>query len=113
MLINRISIYGLSLWACFFLLFTFACGAKTETEYAGVYKAEGSYQGQRSELELNENGQGIWRVGESEETLSWFKKGNQIRLYTRKGGVIVAGIRDEDLEISIGSGQVLLFKRIE
>ena len=45
---------------CVFLLLLLSCGSKAQ--YAGVYQTEKDEQGKRSELELNENGEGSLRT---------------------------------------------------
>ena len=41
---------------------------------------------------MKETGVGVWRVGDDEVTFSWYAKGNELRLNTKNGGVIVADI---------------------
>ena len=106
--------YGNPCWpimVCVFLLLLLSCGSKAQ--YAGVYQTEKDEQGKRSELELNENGEGSWRVGDNVESFTWYPKKNEIRLNTRKGGVIVAKRMDDTLEISLTTGKKLSFKKIE
>lgn len=95
----------------FFLLFTVACSSKSE--FTGTYQTDEADEEMRSELELKEDGEGCWRVGDNEEPLSWYVRGDEIRLNTRKGGVIVAKIQGETLEITLSGGKKLSFRKIK
>ena len=106
--------YRYSYWPfmmCVILVLSFSCGSRAK--YAGIYQTEEADEEKRSELELKENGEGYWRVGENEESFTWHPKKNEIRLNTRKGGVIIAIPIDDTLEISLISGKKLTFKKIE
>ena len=106
--------YKNPLWyafVCLLLVITFSCSSKTE--YAGIYQTGEPEEEMRSELELKDDGEGYWRVGDDEETFSWYPKGDEIRLNTRKGGVIVAKIQGDVLEITLSGGKKLSFKKIE
>ena len=94
-----------------FLIITFSCGSRSD--YAGIYQTDQVDTQKKSELELNEGGDGYWRVGDEEESFSWYRKGNEIRLYTKKGGVIVAKILDHSLEIVLKRGETLNFKKVK
>ena len=88
---------------CLFLIFASACGS--ETQYVGVYKAKFTESEKHSEIELKNDGEGIWRVEDSEESFTWNKKGDEIRLNTRQGGVIVAKIENDALKITLAGGK--------
>ena len=93
------------------LAFIFSCSSRTE--YAGIYQTSEVDKEMRSELELKQNGEGYWRVGDSEELFSWYVKGDEIRLNTRKGGVIVAKKQDNTLVIVLSGGKKLSFRKTE
>jgi hypothetical protein len=95
----------------FFLIFTYSCSSKAD--FAGIYQTDQIEPQKRTELELDAEGEGYWRVGDEEESFSWYRKGDEIRLYTRKGGVIVAKILDGTLEIVLKRGETLHFKKIK
>ncbi len=103
--------YPNPLWlalVCLLLLFSFSCGSKAR--YAGLYKAQES----ESYIELKENGEGVWRVKDNEDSFSWYVKGDEIRLNTKAGGIIVANIQEDDtLEVTLPGGRKMSFKRIE
>jgi len=100
-----------SAFLCVLLISFFSCTSKAE--FAGIYRTDPAASQIQTELELKEDGEGIWRVGDNEETFSWYVKGDQIRLNTRKGGVIVAKIHGDTLDITLTPGKVLSFKKIE
>ena len=96
---------------CLLLVFTFSCSSKAE--YAGLYKAQETESKKHHEIDLNENGEGIWRVEDNEDTFSWYVKGDEIRLNTKAGGVIVAKIRNDTLEIRLAGREKLSFSKVE
>ena len=106
--------YKNSLWyafVCILLVVAFSCSSKAE--YAGIYKTEEAEEEMRSELELKDDGEGYWRVRDNEESFSWYPKGDEIRLNTKKGGVIVAKIQGDVLEITLSGGKKFSFKKID
>ncbi len=96
---------------CLLLVFTFSCSSKAE--YAGLYKAQETESKKHYEIELNENGDGIWRVEDNEDTFSWYVKGDEIRLNTKAGGVIVAKIQNNTLKIRLPGREKLSFRKVE
>ena len=107
---NHSKYLGMAL-GCLFLIFASSCGS--ETQYVGVYKAQDTESQKQSEIELKDDGQGDWRVEDSEESFTWNKKGDEIRLNTKQGGVIVAKIQDDTLKITLSGGKKLSFKKVE
>lgn len=93
------------------ILFALACSSKSE--YAGIYRTQESGDEPVSELELKVEGEGAWRVGDNEETFTWYPKGNELRLNTKKGAVIVAKIQGDVLYISLSGGKKLSLKKIK
>jgi hypothetical protein len=81
------------------LLLTGAVSCDRKEKYAGIYREqrEGPLKPAESYIELKENGQGVWRVSDDEASFSWRLTNDEIRLYTKSGGVIIATIRDKDL----------------
>jgi len=96
---------------CVLLIF-FLSSCTSKAEFAGIYKTDAAASKQ-SELELKEDGEGIWRVGDNAETFSWYVKGDEIRLNTKKGGVIVAKIHGDTLKIALTPGKVLSFEKVK
>jgi hypothetical protein len=96
---------------CLFLIFASSCGS--ETQYIGVYKAQDTESQKQSEIELKSDSEGVWRVDDNEESFAWSKKGDEIRLNTKQGGVIVAKIQDDTLKITLAGGKKLSFKKVE
>ena len=108
------TIYSNHLWPallCLLLISTFSCSSKAE--YAGLYKAQETESKKHHEIDLNENGEGVWRVEDNEDTFSWYVKGDEIRLNTKAGGVIVAKIQNGTLEIRLPGREKLSFRKVE
>jgi len=95
------------------LIFALSCGSKAR--YAGLYKAQENESQKPSEtyIELKENGEGVWRVEDEEDSFSWYIKGDEIRLNTKAGGIIVAKIRNDTLEITLPAGKKMSFKKVK
>jgi len=96
-----------------FLLFLVILSCGSKDKYAGIYQTKEAEGEVKSELELNKEGEGYWRVGDNEEPFSWYLKGKEIRLNTKKGGVIVATIQGETLEIKLSGRKKLVFTKIK
>ena len=69
------------------------CGGNEDL--SGRYRAEsrGEDPPQTVTLELNENGQGTWKISGDQVTFKWEVRGREIRLHTREGGV-ATGLRE-------------------
>ena len=109
--VKKYKILFWSTFVFFLVVCTFACTSKKE--YSGVYRTGETDSQERSELELREDGEGYWRLGDDEESFSWYPKGDEIRLNTRKGGVIVAKIQGNTLRITLSGGKKLSFTKIK
>jgi len=96
---------------CLLLIPVFSCSSKAE--YAGLYKAQETESKKHHEIDLNENGEGVWRVEDNEDSFSWYVKGDEIRLNTKAGGVIVAKIRKDALQIRLPGREKLFFRKVE
>lgn len=103
----------LPLLCCLILSALPACNR--ETRHAGIYIAETRDSSHRQEttLELKEDGGGVWRVGEDEVGLSWYVKGNELRLHTRDGGVIVGKLDGKFVHVSLPGPKDLFFKKVK
>ena len=106
--------YSKSLWlslVCFFLISTFACDSKER--YAGTYSAHGEVSLKHSQtvVELKEDGQGLWQVLDEEVSFRWSVKGDEIRLHTEEGGVIIGKIQGDTLNITLPGAGSISFKK--
>jgi hypothetical protein len=64
-------------------------------------------------LELKETGVGVWRVGDEEVTFSWYVKGNELRLNTRHGGVIVGSLDNGVIHVILPGPQEIFFNKVK
>jgi hypothetical protein len=98
---------------CLAMIFSLACDNKEK--YAGVYRTDGGKfeRAPESTIELQENGRGVWRVSDDEASFSWAVSGDEIRLHTKAGGVIVGTIKENGIEISLPGSPKVFFKKIK
>jgi hypothetical protein len=89
-----------------------SCGLKDR--FIGTYKAEVKDLPKQVEtvVELKDNGEGIWRVGDEEVPFSWYIKGHELRVNTKRGGVIVGIIENDVIHITLPGLNTLLFKKL-
>jgi len=59
------------------------------------------------------NGYGIWRVGDEEVPFSWHIKGDELRVNTKGGGVIVGAIENDAIRITLPGSKTLSFKKTQ
>jgi hypothetical protein len=65
-------------------------------------------------LELRNGGEGVRRVGEETIPFRWNVKGNEIRIHTRSGGVIVGTMQKEDvLAVNLPGSEIAYLKKIK
>jgi len=78
-------------------------GCGPSTEHVGTYVVEttASPPHHETSLELQETGAGVWKVGNDEVSFSWYVKGNELRLNTRNGGVIVGSLVKGVIHVSL------------
>ncbi|MFC2173344.1 hypothetical protein ACFLU6_12025 [Acidobacteriota bacterium] len=74
-----------------------------QDSYEGTYSARGEGLPRQGDItiELNEKGQGILRVGDNEVSFRWSVQGDEIRLSTKAGGVIVGTIQDDGFNVTL------------
>src|SRR5208337_1657096 len=110
----RSPVFLLPLLFCL-LIFTAAAGCGPVTQHVGTYIAEIKDSPHRSEttLELKETRTGVWKVGDDEVTFSWLVKGNELRLYTQKGGVIVGSLDNQIIHVTLPGSQELFFRKVK
>ena len=99
---------------CIFL-FTAAAGCGPGTQHVGTYIAEikdSPHHGETT-LELKETGTGVWKVGDDEVTFSWLVKGNELRLHTKNGGVIVASLDNQIIRVTLPGSKELFFRKVK
>ena len=97
------------------LLVSAPAGCGRGTQHVGTYVAQIKDSPDRREdiLELKETGAGTWKVGDDEVAFSWYVKGNELRLYTKNGGVIVGNMDNRIIRITLPGSQELLFRKVK
>jgi len=98
---------------CLVLIFVFACAR--EEKFLGTYKPTQDNPPEFADLrvELKRGGQGIRLVRGEEIAFEWEVKGNEIRIQTRAGGIILAKMRRGVLEVSLPGPQTIYLKKID
>lgn len=112
-LILRKEFFYLIAFALFLSIFMFSCAKKNN--YTGTYvphvKALPEYS--ETSIELKENGIGNWRIRNDEVSFRWDVRGEEIRLHTKSGGVIVGKIQGNTLEIALQDRNIKYYKRVK
>ena len=95
----------------FLLFLNLSCESKDA--FVGSYSGlgEGSQQYAQAEIKLKEDGFGLWRVADEEVSFRWNRKGNEIRLHTKEGGVIIGEIKEGNLKITLPGTKSMTFKK--
>jgi hypothetical protein len=92
------------------LLLVFSPACTSEAQYEGTYEAQAEddskYAG--TTVVLKEGGQGTWTMMDDEASFEWYVKGDELRLNTKLGGVIVGNLQDDgSFEIELpGAGKM-------
>jgi hypothetical protein len=108
------SFYGFRLLPLLLLwVFLVSCGSRDNL--VGIYKAEEKNLPKPLEtlIELKLNGEGAWKVGEEEVPFSWYTKGDELRINTKGGGVIVGYIEKGLIRTTIPGTPEMTFKKIQ
>ena len=94
------------------LVFAFSCGNQKES-YIGKYVVHGEEPSKDPEtyIELKEKGMGAWRIADDEVSFRWDLKDGEIWLKTKAGGIIIAKIKDDTLEITLPGAKMMSFKK--
>jgi hypothetical protein len=97
---------------CIFLVMLTACSK--EEKFVGTYRAaEGSPQEYKDlYVELKQGGEGIRRVRGEEVAFTWVAKNDEIRVHTKSGGVIVAKLKRDVLEVRLPGPKIVYLKRM-
>ena len=98
---------------CLVLTVMIACGQGPA--YVGIYIADtkDSPNHLETSVELKETGVGVWKVGDDEVPFFWYAKGNQLRLNTKNGGVIVADIDNDVIHCTLPGSKELRFSKVK
>ncbi len=101
----------LSVFLCFVFLSVYSCGSKEI--YEGIYKVEveKSLKNTAAQIELREEGIGVWRVLDEEASFRWDVKNSEIWLSTELGGIIIGKIRGDIIEITLPGLKAMSFRK--
>ncbi len=96
-------------------LFTAAAGCGPGLQHVGTYISETKDSSHRVEttMELKETGTGVWKVGDDEVAFSWHVKGNELRLLTQNGGVIVGSLDNQIIHVTLPGSKELSFRKVK
>jgi hypothetical protein len=99
----------------FCLISAVITGCGPSTAHVGTYIAEIKASSHHHEtiLELKETGVGVWRVGDDEVTFSWYVKGDELRLNTKNGGVIVGSLDNGVIHVTLPGSEDFFFKKVK
>lgn len=108
------TLHDISIWvACFLLIGGWGCNSRDR--YIGTYQSveAGSAAKDATMIELNPNGDGFWKRHEEEVPISWFIKGDELRINTKDGGIMVGKIKNNEFSIILPGKGVITFKKIQ
>jgi len=97
------------------ILLAFLTGCGRGTQHIGTYIAEIKAwpHDYFTTLELKEAAVGVWKVGDDEVSFSWYVKDNELRLNTKKGGIIIGSLEDGMIRVTLPGFEELLFRKVK
>ncbi len=106
-----IKIFLKLLFPLFLIFLNLSCESREALvgSYTGL--EEEARQPAQAEIKLKEDGFGLWRVGDEEVSFRWNRTGNEIRLHTKEGGVIIGEIKGGNLKITLPGTKSMSFKK--
>ena len=96
------------------LLLVLSPACTSEEQYVGTYEAQAEEDSKYADttIELKEGGQGTWTMMADEASFEWYVKGDELRLNTKMGGVIVGELEDDDsFEIELPGAGKMTFEK--
>ena len=96
-----------------FLLILASC--QDSHELAGAYQARDAATSSTFQLVLGPDGKGHWTVSREEISFSWEKRGDEVWLHSRTGGVIVGKVgKDDCIDVALpGVGKFRFEKAVQ
>ena len=81
--------------------------------YTGTYLLQDADKPENVEtyIQLQANGIGLWNTPDDEVSFRWDARDNEIRLYTKQGGVLIGTIQGDNLEIVFPGSKIRRFKK--
>ncbi len=98
-----------------FLLLIFIVSCGSNEQFTGSYRAAPGDSPKQAEIviELKANGAGTWKVNDEEVSFAWDVKGNELRVNTKGGGVIIGTIEKDIIHISLPGSKMMSFKKVQ
>lgn len=96
------------------LLFLILCaGCENRSVVMGKYTAQGDEEGAVPTvvLELKDAGQGSWATEDESVQFRWDSTEDEIRLYTKAGGIVQGRLEGESISVSLPSAGIIRFQR--
>jgi len=91
----------------------YGCGSKPQPSGTYVSDATASPRHGEATLDLKDNGVGVWKVGDEEVSFTWFMKGDELRVHTKSGGVLVGTVEDNAIKMAIPGSNEMAFKKVK
>jgi len=109
LILSKIRFWPFALSLLFIALIS--CGSRGEQFGTYVSAAKDSPKQKETTLELKENGEGVWKVGDEEVPFVWYVMHHELRVNTKGGGVIVGNIEKDVIRINIPGLETISFKK--
>ncbi len=108
---GRVAGWLLALLVLGLLLGTAAC--TREEMFVGTYEPVAGTPPELAEmtLELRKDGEGVRRVRGEELAFHWEARGSHVRIHTRSGGIILARLKGDLLEVALPGHRFVLMKK--
>ncbi len=88
-------------------------GCTEQPDMVGVYqKVSGETSGTSSIIKLEQNKEGIWEKGIDEIPFNWSIRGNEIRLHSKTGGVIIGRLIEDGFIIELPETESFVFHKM-
>lgn len=93
------------------LVCVISCGNREQP--IGTYVADEKESPKQTDtsLELKENGMGTWKVGDDEVSFTWYVKGDELRVHTKGGGVIVGKLEKDAIRVTLPGSKTVAFTK--
>jgi hypothetical protein len=95
-----------------FLLTLVAC--QSRDELVGKYEAEDLLQRSKLQLVLSADGKGHWNIAQENISFTWTRRGDEVWLHSKTGGVIVGKLEVSDyIDVILPGSGKFRFEKIK